>query len=138
MAGSAEKNPEHVRNALWTAHQLLDVGSAKVDKRVLIFTCDPNPPGTGVTADTNRRAPLPPAMAALYAMRTPAALQQRAPGALWTCSDQVSCRQTGKHPRVCSGTCTLQKSTSALLQGHCSTPFPGACCAQEPNHHARK
>lgn len=57
LAGGARKSPEHVRNALWTAHQLLDVGSAKVDKRVLIFTCDPNPPGTGVTANTNRRAP---------------------------------------------------------------------------------
>ena len=57
LAGGSRKSPEHVRNALWTAHQLLDVGSAKVDKRVLIFTCDPNPPGSGVTADTNRRAP---------------------------------------------------------------------------------
>ena len=57
LAGGSKRSPEAVRNALWTAHQLLDVGSAKVDKRVLIFTCDPNPPGTGVTADTNRHAP---------------------------------------------------------------------------------
>ena len=80
VAGSAEKSPEHVRNALWTAHQLLlDVGSAKVDKRVLIFTCDPNPAGTGVTADANRRAPVPLASAALCATHALAASRPKRP-----------------------------------------------------------
>jgi hypothetical protein len=55
-AGSAEQGPEQLRHALWTAHQLLD-SSAKADKRVLIFTCDANPPGTGVAAAEFRCAP---------------------------------------------------------------------------------
>ncbi|KAK9845331.1 hypothetical protein WJX81_003616 [Elliptochloris bilobata] len=56
LVGNADKSPEHLRNALWTAHQLLDVGSSKADKRVFIFTCDANPAGHSITADKYRGA----------------------------------------------------------------------------------
>ena len=48
--GSAAQHPEQLRHALWTAHQLLDAGSAKAAKRVWIFTSDVNPPGDGPAA----------------------------------------------------------------------------------------
>ena len=105
-----------MRNALWTAHQLLDVGSAKVDKRVLIFTCDPNPPGPGVTADTNRHAP-PPAPAAPDAMRTPTASQSCGRGPLWICSSHLPLKFDRQRP------CGLQSLAghTAGVPGHCST-----------------
>lgn len=54
--GSApEASPEHLRYGLWTAGQLLSAGStARAFKRVLIFTADPNPPGTGPKAHDSR------------------------------------------------------------------------------------
>ncbi|CAL8470635.1 g10177 [Coccomyxa elongata] len=53
--GSApEKSPEHLRNGLWAAQQLLHTGSSKAYKRVLIFTNDANPPGTSKQADNFR------------------------------------------------------------------------------------
>lgn len=56
--GSVAQRPNQLRHALWSAHTLLE-GSAKADKRVLIFTGDPNPPGTGAAAAEFRRAPKP-------------------------------------------------------------------------------
>lgn len=56
--GSApERSPDHLKNGLWAAQQLLNSGSSKAYKRVLIFTNDPNPPGSGKQGDTFRQAP---------------------------------------------------------------------------------
>lgn len=53
--GSApEKSPEHLRNGLWAAQQLLNTGSSKAYKRVLIFSNDANPPGTSKRAENFR------------------------------------------------------------------------------------
>ena len=53
--GSApEKSPEHLRNGLWAAQQLLNTGSSKAYKRVLIFTNDANPPGASKQAENFR------------------------------------------------------------------------------------
>ena len=57
--GSApQPAPDHLRYGLWTAGQLLSAGStARAFKRVLIFTTDPNPAGTGPKAQDSRWGP---------------------------------------------------------------------------------
>lgn len=56
MGSAPEKSPDHLKNGLWAAQQLLNSGSSKAYKRVLIFTNDPHPEGSGKQADTFRQA----------------------------------------------------------------------------------
>lgn len=55
MGCALEKSPNHLKNGLWAAQQLLNSGSSKAYKRVLIFTNDPSPQGTGKQADAFRQ-----------------------------------------------------------------------------------
>lgn len=59
VGSASEESPEHLRNGLWAAHQLLSAGASKAYKRVLIFTTDPTPQGKGPKANTFKCAPAP-------------------------------------------------------------------------------
>lgn len=56
LASTVEGNPKHLCNALCEANQLLKRGPAEYDKRVIIFTRDLNPAGTGAAAGDRRHA----------------------------------------------------------------------------------
>ena len=54
--GTAKQpEPDHLRNGLWAASQLL-AGSSHAYKRVLVFSADANPAGAGPKADTYKCA----------------------------------------------------------------------------------
>ena len=56
--GTAEAPaPDHLRNGLWAASQLL-AGSKNAYKRVLVFSTDANPAGSGPRAETYKCVPL--------------------------------------------------------------------------------
>ena len=56
--GSAPENsPDHLRNGLWAASQLISAGSSRANKRVLIFTRDEDPAGSGSKAESHRHSP---------------------------------------------------------------------------------
>ena len=58
--GSApESSPDHLRNGLWAASQLISAGSSRANKRVLIFTRNENPAGSGSKAESHRHFPCP-------------------------------------------------------------------------------
>ena len=58
--GSApETSPDHLRNGLWAASQLISAGSSRANKRVLIFTRDENPAGSGSKAGSHRHCHCP-------------------------------------------------------------------------------
>ena len=54
MGSAAEGSPDHLRNGLWAASQLISTGSARSNKRLLIFTRDENPAGSGSKAESHR------------------------------------------------------------------------------------
>ncbi len=56
MGSAAEGSPDHLRNGLWAASQLINTGSSRANKRLLIFTRDENPAGTGPKAESYRQA----------------------------------------------------------------------------------
>jgi hypothetical protein len=51
IGSAAQPLPEHLRNGLWAASQLL-AGSSNAFKRVLVFSADPDPVGAGPKAET--------------------------------------------------------------------------------------
>ncbi|CAL5220319.1 g2309 [Coccomyxa viridis] len=54
VGSAAEGSPDHLRNGLWAASQLINTGSSRANKRLLIFTRDENPAGTGPKAESYR------------------------------------------------------------------------------------
>ena len=56
MGSAEEGSPDHLRNGLWATSQLIGTGSSRANKRLLIFTRDENPAGTGPKAESYRRA----------------------------------------------------------------------------------
>lgn len=54
VGSAAEGSPDHLRNGLWAASQLISTGSARANKRLLIFTRDENPAGSGPKAESHR------------------------------------------------------------------------------------
>ena len=54
VGSAAEGSPDHLRNGLWAASQLISTGSSRANKRLLIFTRDENPAGTGSKAESHR------------------------------------------------------------------------------------
>ena len=60
MGSAPEDSPDHLRNGLWAASQLISAGSSRANKRVLIFTRDENPAGSGSQAESHRHFPCPP------------------------------------------------------------------------------
>ena len=59
MGSAPETSPDHLRNGLWAASQLISAGSSRANKRVLIFTRDENPAGSGSKAESHRHFPCP-------------------------------------------------------------------------------
>ena len=57
MGSAPESSPDHLRNGLWAASQLISAGSSRANKRVLIFTRDENPAGSGSKAESHRHVP---------------------------------------------------------------------------------
>lgn len=56
VGSAAEDSPDHLRNGLWAASQLFSTGSSRANKRLLIFTHNENPAGTGPKAESHRCA----------------------------------------------------------------------------------
>lgn len=56
VGSAAEDSPDHLRNGLWAASQLFSTGSSRANKRLLIFTRNENPAGTGPKAESHRCA----------------------------------------------------------------------------------
>jgi len=54
VGSAAENSPDHLRNGLWAASQLFSTGSSRANKRLLIFTRDEDPAGTGSKAESHR------------------------------------------------------------------------------------
>ena len=59
MGSAPEASPDHLRNGLWAASQLISAGSSRANKRVLIFTRDENPAGSGSKAESHRHSLCP-------------------------------------------------------------------------------
>ena len=62
MGSAPGPAPDHLRNGLWAAGQLLSAAgsAAHAFKRVLIFSADPNPAGAGPSAHDSRCGAPPP------------------------------------------------------------------------------
>ncbi len=54
VGSAAEGSPDHLRNGLWATSQLIGTGASRTNKRLLIFTRDENPAGTGSKAESHK------------------------------------------------------------------------------------